>query len=436
MKHKLLFTSIALMSLTPMALAQGRYGADSANCMRNLSLFMDYYRQRQYQDAYPFWAEAMQTCPPTASQNLYICGIVIMNSMIEKTTDVELRNLRIDSLLTLYDERMQYYPQTSKADVYYRKGLDMTTYRPNDTEELYKTFKLAAEHGREKTDPAALVLAMQQTAEMYKVQKLSAEKVMNDYTTLGKYIEAQVRANLDEKLVAAKRTFDNIFITSGVASCENLIPMFSKRFQESPEDKDLIRTIVQVLSNNDCLDNDLYVKVVEAYHRLEPSAGSAYALSKLYLSKNDYLTSIKFLRDAISQQPDSASLNSRYMAEMANIYYSKLNNVSAALASCREAISKDSRNGRAYILMGTLWATAKCTEEMDQKARFWVAVDYLQKARQVDPSLADDVSKSIGQYMQYFPTQAEAFMYTLSDGQGYTISCSGMTERTTVRTRK
>ena len=42
----------------------------------------------------------------------------------------------------------------------------------------------------------------------------------------------------------------------------------------------------------------------------------------------------------------------------------------------------------------------------------------------------------IGQYSAYFPQAAEAFMYDITNGQSYTVSCGGLRATTTVRTTK
>ena len=49
--------AMLLMGTAP-AFAQGKYGADSAECIKYLSYYQDYYRQRNYDDAIPNWRMA------------------------------------------------------------------------------------------------------------------------------------------------------------------------------------------------------------------------------------------------------------------------------------------------------------------------------------------------------------------------------------------
>jgi hypothetical protein len=70
---------------------------------------------------------------------------------------------------------------------------------------------------------------------------------------------------------------------------------------------------------------------------------------------------------------------------------------------------------------------------VDKYARYWAATDYYQKARTADATLSDDAGKAISAAAANYPPAAEIFMYDLSAGQSYTVSCAGMSAFTTVR---
>ena len=120
-------------------------------------------------------------------------------------------------------------------------------------------------------------------------------------------------------------------------------------------------------------------------------------------------------------------------------YNFKNGNQAKAVAAARAAIEKDaaSQGGKANLLMANVWAGLKCTaNDMDNRAKYWVAVDFLTKAKAADETLAEEANKLISQYRQYFPKTEDAFMYDLTDGKSYPISCGGMSATTTVRTIK
>ena len=89
------------------------------------------------------------------------------------------------------------------------------------------------------------------------------------------------------------------------------------------------------------------------------------------------------------------------------------------------------------MLIGTIWGSQKCEgNDIEKRAPYWVAVDYMRKAKNADETLADEANKMIAQYSKYFPQQSEAFMFDVLDGASYTVSCGGMRETTIVRTQK
>ena len=93
--------------------------------------------------------------------------------------------------------------------------------------------------------------------------------------------------------------------------------------------------------------------------------------------------------------------------------------------------------GKAYYLIGNMWIGTACQgNEIERRAPYWVATDYFQKAKNADASLADDCNRMISQASAYYPQAAEAFMYDLSAGQSYTVSCGGLSATTTVRVNR
>ena len=79
------------------------------------------------------------------------------------------------------------------------------------------------------------------------------------------------------------------------------------------------------------------------------------------------------------------------------------------------------------MLIGDLYAGSigSCSEGPDGalKSPYWVAVDMYQKAKSVDPSIADDARQKIAKYSQYFPSTQDAFFHGVTDGADYKVGC-------------
>ena len=240
-----------------------------------------------------------------------------------------------------------------------------------------------------------------------------------------------------EKNNQVRTDLESLFITSKVASCENLLELFGPRYAAAPEDLELARNIVRMMSLTEgCTDNDLFLNAATTMYKLDPSANSAYFLFRLNSSRGNYLDAVHYMEEAINSEDTDAETDAQYYYELATFCY-KSGQLAKAFESAREAADNPGQAARAYFLMGTIWGNVKCGgDEIASRAPYWVAVDYLNRAKAADESLAEEANRMIGQFARYYPKAADAFMYDLTDGQSYTVSCSGMRATTTVRTQK
>jgi tetratricopeptide (TPR) repeat protein len=413
--------------------AQGKYGADSAECIKYLSYYQEYYKQKNYAEALPNWRKAFKLCPPTASQNMLLNGMTLIGKEIVKEKDPQVRASLIDTVLTLNDLRAQYYPKYAVA-AYNSKGQYITQYF-KDPQVVHEKLSEIIEINQEKTKPSLLLLNLNSAIELYKKSAVSAEDVINSYQNAIALLD---KAEASEENTKIKSDIEGLFITSQVASCDNLIALFTPRYEADPDNMDLVTNIVKMLGSTDgCQNNELFLNAVTKLHKSEPSASSAYYLYKLYSSKDEATNAINYLEEAVSLCADSDPSKADYLIELAT--YSLKNNLTGkAFDYAKKAAELNpAHQGKAYYLIATIWGSARCGgNEIESRAKYWVAVDYLQKAKSADASLADDCNKLISSYSIYYPQKAEAFMYDVVDGQSYNVNCGGMHATTTVRTQK
>ena len=443
-KFAFFFLAAAVMMIAGKdALAQGKYGRDSAECIKYLSYYQEYYKQKNYDSAIPNWRKAYAICPPTAAQKMFTEGSTLLTRVISKTKDASERAAVVDTLLTLQDTRLQYYPTYKGASqaptILNNKGTYILNYKSADQAYVYKEMGSIIDKIGSKARPNILFNSMQSAINLYKEGKLSADEVIENYNKLTALL-AEVEPKTDAEAEEYKKVTSNIqsiFVESKVASCENIIKIFTPRYEANPNDLATVTSIVKLMSSADnCLDNDLYLKAVTSMHKLDPSYKSAYFLYKLNSAHNEVDLAIKYLQEAINFDESDAQTDSDYYLEMA-VYALKNGLKAKAYEAARKAESlADSNDGKAYMLMGDIWMATGCGgNEITARAKYWVAADFYAKAKAADPSLAEDASRKAGACSVYYPATADAFMYDLQNGQSYTASCGGMTATTTVRTR-
>ena len=419
--------------------AQGKYGADSAACIKYLSFYQDYIKQGNLEAADPAWQQAIQLCPPTASQNMLLDGMKILRKKINKFRSNPIRKeVLVDSLMMLHEMRISTYPKyvvTAKIN----KAMDMITYAAKGEEqEVFNVLGDAMETAKGKTAVVIPVRYMSYANDLYKAGTMSAEEVMAAYNKAYSTAELIEKAKPSQAITDAKKDIENLLMISGVASCENLVEMFTPRFEANPTDRYMLGNLISMFSASNCLDEDLFMLAVEEMHKMESSHNSAYLLYKLYSQRNLADKAIAYMEEAIALCGDTlVNQAADYCLELGTYCFKSAGEDAKAVEAAKKAAELNPENaGRAYLLAGTIWGSQKCHgNDIETRAPYWVAVDYLTKAKNADENLAAEATNLINQYRKYFPLKSEAFMFDLLDGATYTVSCNGLREATKVRTQ-
>jgi tetratricopeptide (TPR) repeat protein len=409
-----------------------------------MDFYSQNYKQKQYDDALPQWRLAYSLCPKNYRANLYVHGSFLLNRAINKlgSRNPQYREALIDSLLTLQDERLTYFPTgkkngvvvDQKATILNNKGQYIINFRSKDSKYLYEQLGAIVNQLGSETKGSILVNYMQAAIALYRNGELKVDDVMNVYTRSADFLAAAVPADDDEATAIgeAKTTLESVFAESNVASCDNLVAIFGPRYEADPNNVALVTNIVKLMNKGECFSSDLYLKAVTKMHSLDPSASSAYFLYKLHSSRGNVNEAVKYIEEAIASCAPGETL-AQYNYELAGFAY-KNSMKAKAYAAAKAAADLDyGYAGKAYMIMGNLWAGTSCGgDEITRYAPRWAACDFYNKAKAADPSLADEANRQISRN-SYYPSAADAFMYGYQNGQSYTVSCSGMTATTTIR---
>lgn len=417
--------------------AQDKFGSgpDREECIKYLSYYTEYYKQKNYDSALPNWRRAYSLCPATASQNMFIHGTTLMTRLYNQVKDEDHKKAIVDTILALQDQRMATYPK-NRVSILNNKGQYMINYRNEDAPYIYNNLNEIVDELGTQANGSLLVNLLQASIAMYRENQLTADDVIAMYDKVMADVEGASPKNEaeEEDNVKAKATIESIFADSKVASCENLIAIFGPRYAADPDNLALVSNIVKLMNTaDDCAANDLYLNAVTSMYRLDPSYKSAFGLYRLNAARGNVADAAKYLEEAIASPDSDPATDAQYYYEMAAFCY-KNGMRGKASEAARKAVEMDyGFAGKAYLILGNLWASATCGETVDKWARYWAAADYYQKARSADPAVADEASSSIASVSRYYPEASEAFMYDLTKGQSYTVSCGGMSATTTVR---
>ena len=442
MKRTGFIIAMIVMALSSTSVfAQGKYGADSANCIKYLSFYKDYFKQKSYNEALPNWREAFKRCPPTANQTMLVDGTTLMRKLISQNSKNPVyREKLVDSLMMIHDIRIANYPKYA-VTARNNKGLDLANYVQNDPERLYKEYGEIIAGNKTKTKPTILLFYFDSAVELYKNGSLDEEEIIGVYEGC-----MELLSKMDPKDAADKEMIDDmklkieeLFASNNIADCDKLIELYTPKFEADPQNIELAEKIVRFMSAADgCTDNALFISAATSIHKSNPTHASAYTLYKLNASTGKSAEAVKYLQEAIDREDSDAAQDAEYYYELA-VYNFKCGNNLAAEQAAKKVIplaTTSEIKGKTYMLIGTIWGGVRCDgNDIAKRAPYWVAVDYFERAKAADPELAAEANKRINEYKKYYPLTADAFMFGVNDGETYQVSCGGFKANTTVRTQ-
>ncbi|HNV95726.1 MAG TPA: tetratricopeptide repeat protein, partial [Bacteroidales bacterium] len=361
-----------------------KYGSNPDRCKMNLSLYVEFYRQKNYADAYPSWSIVFNECPKS-SKNLYIHGPKIIWEKINSAKDPATKAKYADTLMLMYDRRIENFGEEGKVLGY--KGIDFYKLYPSKKKEALDILGQSIEKDGKNSDPAAITILMEIAVNLYKEQKLPADQVLEYYNKCSEALTSQLEVKPDaENIKKAQDNIDLALVNSGVASCDKIVPIFAAKYEANKENIDMLKVILKLLARQECTDSKVYAQASEQLNKLQPSAFSAYSLAQLFVKKGEYSKAVEYYQQAIKLD----SLNDKkaqYYYEMAIITGTKLGQPSAARNYAYKAAELRKGWGKPYILVGQLYAqNAKdCGDDAYYQSLVYIAaVDKFIQARSMD----------------------------------------------------
>jgi tetratricopeptide (TPR) repeat protein len=437
----------------PNSIKGPRYGLgeDSVACVTQLSLYRENYRQWRssnfQNEAIKYtidsWRYVLLQCP-LASQNTYIDGSKIVEYLYNEAETPELKQSYVDTLMFMYDRRIMTFG--NEGFVLGRKAAELLAYQPDEYEKAYKILNRSVEKSGPESESAIAFYYFMTTVRMVRESGADSTIVFDNYDIAMSIIERNIKnlkveiennpaeADKNERILkgyeSALNNIENLF--EPFATCENLNAIYTKKFNENPDDIEMIKKLISSFDRKDCTP-PLYYSAVEKLYELEPSPEAALNLGKMYYRLEQHSKAIPFLQDA-SNGHDDDEIKADAFYILADIYRIQ-RNYTASRSNALRVTELRPGDGKPWILIGDLYAmsAASCGDNpVTSKAAFWAAVDKYQRARSVDESVASTANSRIATYTASFPTTENLFFYGFNKGDSYKVEC-WINETTTIR---
>lgn len=166
---------------------------------------------------------------------------------------------------------------------------------------------------------------------------------------------------------------------------------------------------------------ELYIKVndlerarstAKTMYEVDPNLKNTLNMASIVKKNGDNKSSINFLNEALKIAVTSEDKAKVYF-DLADSYL-LLEDLKKARDMAKKAISENSKWGQPYIKLASIYAQAvsQCAAanmEREDKAVYWLVLDYLDKAKQVDSEVTSLVNNLYKSYQPVTPNAEEKF---------------------------
>jgi len=425
MKINFVLVVIVLMGLS--ANAQSKYGTDSVACIENLSLFREYYKQKNYVDALKPWRWTFNNCPKS-SGNIYKNGPKIYKERIK--VDKENKAAYIDTIMMIFDQRIQYFGK--EGYVLGLKGYELVIADKKRSAEALSILDKSITLDGNNADFRAVYGYMKAIVNLEKNGEKTKQDVLEAYARISEVIDYNIvnESKVTKYFIQYAEKIENLF--TPYANCEDLVTLFSAKFDPATEDVSFLKRVTKVLEKKECTNEQLFFDASSRLYELDPSASSADKMAKMSIAKGKYSDAIEFAAKAIEME-EVENQKAIYYLGLADAYRNA-GSFLLARNAVYSALELRSGWGEAYLNLGNIYISGakNCGGDFEKSTVYWVAIDAFSRALSDEDTKAR-ASKGINTYSKYFPTKETCFFNGVEAGKSHTIGC-WINKATTART--
>lgn len=406
------------------------------------SIFYENYKNDSYDKAIKFGRWIWQGMPETIEgysrfdleRNIRRL-ITAYDNLAQEKQDPSVKEAYVDTALIIFDKAFEKFSDNTDAkyDFYIKRGRLLQTHSDllddasmRAAEDYYEAFQLKPEELTKRSSG-------------YYVRR-----ILNDFSSGGK--KDQALAVIKEAEPYASEKLLNVFneIREDLFdSPEERIAFLEGELEDNPEDEEILTQLRNAYQDEEMSSEAR--EISEKLYELNPSYDNVMAVAEAARNNANYDMSIKYFKEAMDKASDDKQ-KAEISLKISNAYLNQ-DELESARDFARQAIDYNNSWGDPYIQIADIYARAVnvCTDDRkltpEDKAVYWLVLDYLDKAKEVDANTANEVDRKYESYKPVIPSKSEKFFWKppLEEGEEFTIDSSLMdcyawiNETTTVR---
>lgn len=426
---KLLLLSVFILFGSTMSMAQTESvkPPSGMNELQAYSIFYENYKGESYEMARQFGRWIWMGMPETIKgysrfdlkRNLDRL-VTVYSELAKQAQDPSVKEAYADTALMITDKALKKYTEDSDTqfDWYINRGRLFQTHSGiidnaslKAAEEYYKAFEMKPEAFTKKGEGYYIQVMLQELIGAGKKdQALAIIKKAEPYAN------AKVRDYFGKM---RNKLFD---------SPKERITYLEKKLKDDPENQEVLTQLRDLYQGQEMTSKA--TEVSQKLYKLDPSFENTMAVADIAISNANNDIAIKYLKEAMNKATEDQQ-KAEIALKISNAYMNK-EELQTARQYARQATDYDSDWGKPYIQIADIYAQAvsQCTgdRKMNEKDKtvYWLVLDYLDKAKQVDPNTANEVDRKYRSYQPVTPSTEEKFFWDppLEEGDEFKINSS------------
>ncbi len=386
------------------------------------AVFMDAYKGDDYEMAINFGAWMIEAKPKTIegydSFNLlrqFDRMIKVYEGAANNESDPSAKKEYMEKAIHVFDEVFETFDEIDEFDWYRKLG---RFYHTNNAALNVRTPEIAEQYMKAyEADPQRFVEDSDGYYAGFVLNSLASqgerEKAFEIIDEIEGYAPAGLQGTISE---VREKLFDGP---------EERIEFYESQIADADESEkiELYTSLIDLYEETNQIEEaaDAALKLFE----LDSSFTNSRKVANLYLDEGEYREAIQYLETAL-ERAESNDQKKELTLQLAETHQ-QLEQFRQARDYARQAIDLDADYGEAYVRMSSIYAatisncTGGSTLDREDRTVYWLVVDYLNKAKEADSSLASNANNRISSYEGAMPSSEDKFFQGWETGDSFNI---------------
>jgi len=359
--------------------------------------------------------------------------ITVYSELSKKENDPTMRSAYVDTATTIYadafatfdEDQIDYYTWYFNRGRFFQEHQSQIT---NGMDRAYEEYEKAFELDAER---------LTQAGNGYYIQiLLSQYESQDDRDAALEMIEIAEPFAGSDLINAMDEVRNGLFTNPG-----ERIAFLEGRLESDPDNMELISELASMYESTG--DRAKAIEFATKLYNNEASFENIRRLADYAKADGQPRVALRYLNEAV-EVVENTDTRKNLLLEISELHQNE-SNLQAARRFARQASQIDRNWGWPYIQIARIYASAisQCTSgrtvDRDDKSVYWLVFDNLERARSVDSSTANAVSREIRTYEPVLPTAEDKFFRGWEAGDSIRIGSNisecyaWIDETTTVR---